>query len=247
MEVLSQRETPSPAEPQPAGDVQETRALWLEVAAVLLIGVVPDLWATVTNLIWPETLLRWPVVPESAYLILRSLEVGGLTLYLIARSGTPWSEFGIVAPRWVADPLWSMVALIASYFAYAFYAAGAAALVPAEALTREWERLAGLFPPPSGPGAAALVVLSSVANGFAEELVMRGYLIPRFERLLGSSVVAVLLTSVLFASYHLYQGTFGAGSALVHGLVAGALFCWTRRLWPIAAAHALWDIESLLG
>lgn len=244
---------PAPRSPEPQepagvdGPARETRALWLEAGAVLLIGVVPDLWFALANLIWPETARTWPVVPDSATLILLSFQVSALVLYLMRRSGTPWTSFGLAAPRWISDALWLAAAMLGSYFAYAFYAAGVAAVISFEAQNRELERISGMFSSAAATGESLLVGIAYVANAFAEELVMRGYLVPRFERLLGSSLKAVLLTSVLFGSYHLYQGAHGAGSALVLGLVYGAVFCWSRRLWPLVAAHALWDLQSLFG
>ena len=68
---------------------------------------------------------------------------------------------------------------------------------------------------------------------------MRGYLIPRFERLLRSTSAAVVVSTALFASYHLYQGTHGVIGAGVTGLVYAVAFCSLRRLWPVFVAHAL--------
>jgi membrane protease YdiL (CAAX protease family) len=250
--MLPEPDPPSPEElpelPEPSGDrerARETFALWLEVAAVLLIAVVPDLWSSLTFLIWPAA-SPWPAAGHYTGLILRSFQVSALVLYLIWRSGTPWAQFGLAAPRGMSNALWFVDAVIAGYFAYAFYAGGVAAVISDEALHRELKRIHGIFPSAATPGEILLGGISCIANGFAEELAMRGYLIPRFERLLGSSLKAVLLSSVLFASYHLYQGVYGAGSALVIGLLYGTLFCWSRRLWPLAAAHAFHGLESLL-
>jgi membrane protease YdiL (CAAX protease family) len=92
-----------------------------------------------------------------------------------------------------------------------------------------------------GEGAPAyfLLLLACLAGGFAEELVMRGYLIARLERLLGSTWLPVLVTSVLFASYHLYQGVNPAIGHFASGLVYAVSFCFLRRLWPLCIAHAL--------
>lgn len=225
----------------------ETRALWLEVAAVLLIGVLPELWTSAMELIWPETVTKWPSAADSTSRFLWSFQTGALVLYLMWRSSTPWAQFGIVGPRGVSDLLWFLAALFANDLVQAFYAAGVDIAVSTETLDRQFEHMAEIFPSPATPGEAALVGISQIANGFAEELVMRGYLIPRFEQLLGSSIKAVLLTAVLFGSYHLYQGVLGAGSALVFGLVYGAIFCWSRRLWPLVAAHTFSNLRAYIG
>lgn len=238
-------ETPI-AEPVPElPPARSRRDLWLEVVAVCFVAVLPDLWSSVSYLLRSQP-PEWTFNEREAYLFFRSVQVSWLVLYLMARSGTPGSRFGLVAPRWIKDSLLAFATLVAAYFAYGFYAAGVFSVVPAETLSRETQRLAELFSPPLAPEQTVLLIVSNVANGFAEELVMRGYLIPRFEDLFGSTVKALLLSSVLFASYHLYQGFYGAGSALVMGLVFGVAFCALRRLWPVAAAHALLNISSTL-
>jgi membrane protease YdiL (CAAX protease family) len=76
---------------------------------------------------------------------------------------------------------------------------------------------------------------------------MRGYLLPRFERLLGSAWRAILITALLFASYHVYQGFRCAAGVFAVGLVYGGSFCLLRRLWPLCIAHAMTDFIGLLG
>ncbi|HEX3128038.1 MAG TPA: CPBP family intramembrane glutamic endopeptidase [Thermoanaerobaculia bacterium] len=230
-------------EPPPA---RSDRELWLEVVAVVFIGVLPDLWNTVGYLVTK------PAGPHSfnaheAYLVFRSVQVSWLVLYLVSRSQEPWSRFGIVQPRLIRDSLAAFGALMAAYFGYAIYASMAMAAFSTEAVRQDTSHLTELFQAPTVPEQTLLVIVAAALNGFAEELVMRGYLIPRFEHLLGSTAKAVVLSALLFASYHFYQGFFGAGSALVIGLVFGTIFGWTRRLWPVAAAHALLDISSRLG
>jgi membrane protease YdiL (CAAX protease family) len=224
---------------------RSTRDLWLEVLAVLFIAVLPDLWSTVGFLVLKPTARS--LNTREVHLVFRSVQVSWLVLYLMARSGTPWSRFGIVAPRWTWDSLAAFGNLITARLCYLAYAAVVMETVSAEALKQDTQRLAELFKAPSGPEQTALVIVACIANGFAEELVMRGYLIPRFEDLLGSSAKAIFLSALLFASYHLYQGYYGAGSALVVGLVFGVIFCSSRRIWPLAAAHALHNILSWMS
>jgi len=50
------------------------------------------------------------------------------------------------------------------------------------------------------------------------------------------------VSALLFASWHLYQGPPGVASTLATGLLYGAVFVSLRRLWPLAAAHAVWNL-----
>ncbi len=82
----------------------------------------------------------------------------------------------------------------------------------------------------------ALIVCGVAAS--AEELVSRGYLIARLERLLGGTGLAVVVSTALFASLHIYQGTLGVVNATVTGLAYATWFCLFRRLWPLCLVHA---------
>jgi membrane protease YdiL (CAAX protease family) len=76
-------------------------------------------------------------------------------------------------------------------------------------------------------------------------LVMRAYLVTRFEQLLRSTPAAVLLSTALFAAYHGYQGKIGLMSVALFGLVYGLCFARWRRIWPLIIAHALQDFVSI--
>ena len=64
----------------------------------------------------------------------------------------------------------------------------------------------------------------AVAIGFSEELVARGYLIPRLERLFHGTTSAVLASAVLFSLFHAYRGIFSMCSALIVGVIFGTAF-----------------------
>ena len=80
-----------------------------------------------------------------------------------------------------------------------------------------------------------LVLVTCFTNGFAEELVIRGYLLTRLECLLRSTGWAILVTTALFASYHVYQGAIGVVGAAAMGLVYAIAFC----LGPASGRSAL--------
>ena len=235
----------SPATPgsvesaQPKGDDSSSRTttwLWIEVLAVLCLAYIPDLFSSTFAYVWRPT--RYPLVYRDLWLIVRSLQVSLPLLAIMALSKDPWSLFGIVRPRWIADiaggcAIW-LVGLVACRFAMT--------LLPPSVL----EPIRHLLTWPKGTPAHLLLLAACVANGFAEELVMRGCLLPRLERLLRSTWLAVLVTTAMFASYHLYQGVPGVAGAAAVGVVYAASFCFFRRLWPLCVAHALADFMPYL-
>jgi membrane protease YdiL (CAAX protease family) len=92
------------------------------------------------------------------------------------------------------------------------------------------------------------LVLSAVASGLVEEVIVLGYLITRLQQLSWSPTQAIVASAVLRGSYHLYQGWGGAVGNVAMGLLFGFLFLrWGRRTWPFVVAHALLDIGAGVG
>lgn len=82
-----------------------------------------------------------------------------------------------------------------------------------------------------------VVVLVSVVAAVTEEVFFRGLLQPR---------IGLLASSLLFGFVHLGYGTvLQVVAPIALGLLFGALYQWTRRLWAPLAAHFLFDLIQL--
>jgi membrane protease YdiL (CAAX protease family) len=97
------------------------------------------------------------------------------------------------------------------------------------------------------PSIVAAIVVSA---GFGEEVVFRGYLFERLQRLFGTSAAArtgiVIFTSALFALAHVKgQGLPGAEQAAITGLVFGGLYALTGELWTVMIVHAAFDLMAV--
>lgn len=92
-----------------------------------------------------------------------------------------------------------------------------------------------------------VLVLSAIRHALVEEIIVVAYLLERFGRFGWSMPLAIMASSVLRGSYHLYQG-FGP---FIGNVVMGILFAWlytkTRRVMPLIIAHALLDIVAFVG
>jgi len=86
-----------------------------------------------------------------------------------------------------------------------------------------------------------LVFVYYLVVGFREELYFRSYLITRLTELTNRRYVAVILSVLIFASIHLYQGWVGVGMAALFGIVASLGFIWSGSVWPLMIAHGLYD------
>ena len=175
------------------------------------------------NLAWVFQLLAW----------------GALGLYLLWRSGFGLSRIGLGRFRWRPDLLGGLgLAALIGLPGLAFYLLSRtlgmnASVEPAE-LYDTWWRI-------------PVLLLVAFANGWAEEIIVVGFLFTRLRQLRISPVAAVIATSVLRGLYHLYQG-FGAGLGnLAMGLVFGYVYVRTGRLWPLIVAHALIDAVAFVG
>ncbi len=92
-----------------------------------------------------------------------------------------------------------------------------------------------------------VLVLSAVRHAIVEEVIVVGYLLDRLGRFGWPAWAAVLTSSLLRGSYHLYQG-FGP---FVGNFLMGLIFCWIYRrfgrLMPLVIAHALLDIAAFVA
>ncbi|MFD9892096.1 CPBP family intramembrane glutamic endopeptidase [Amycolatopsis sp. NPDC059027] len=91
------------------------------------------------------------------------------------------------------------------------------------------------------------LTLSAFGNAFAEEVLVIGYLLTRLRQLGVRENASVFGAAILRGSYHLYQGFGGFAGNFVMGLIFGRLWQKTNRLWPLVAAHTLFDVVSFVG
>jgi uncharacterized protein len=82
----------------------------------------------------------------------------------------------------------------------------------------------------------------SLSAGIAEEIVFRSFLIAALLYASGSMTVAVVVSIVIFAASHAYQGWTGVLRVGILGLVLTIPFLVTGSVYPSIIAHAALDI-----
>lgn len=92
-----------------------------------------------------------------------------------------------------------------------------------------------------------VLVLSAVQNAVLEEVVVVGYLLRRLGGLGWTPGTALVASSVLRGSYHLYQGIGGFVGNMVMGVVFVRLYRRWGRVGPLVVAHSLLDIGAFVG
>ncbi|MBZ5568600.1 MAG: CPBP family intramembrane metalloprotease [Acidobacteriia bacterium] len=165
-----------------------------------------------------------------------------LALAWIRLSRTPWQEVGYVRPKnWIGTVAVGIVFGIAFKF---LMKAIVMPLLGADAINRAYHHWAG------NTAAMPAAVWAMLVAGFAEETVFRGYFFERLGKLfgpgLGAKAAIVLITSASFGlAHYAVQGLAGAEHAAIVGLVLGAIFAFTGRIFLLMIAHAAFDLTAL--
>jgi membrane protease YdiL (CAAX protease family) len=166
-----------------------------------------------------------------------------LVLLWARATRTPWRDLGFVRPA-----SWTRTILTGIAFGVFLKIVLKAIVMPlfgAEPANPAFQYLIGNTA--ALPGILWTVIVSA---GFGEEVVFRGFLFERFGKLIGRSAAAkittVIVTSALFAAVHYsLQGWPGVQQAAVVGLVFGAIYAATGRLWLLIIAHAAFDVAAV--
>ncbi|MBE7490412.1 MAG: CPBP family intramembrane metalloprotease [Planctomycetes bacterium] len=257
-----------PIEPSPPKPEDKTKAgLWVELLVVLALAwlplmvsaaLTPDLFvpaATVLDLPSGGEDTSEPATPSALQerlsnrsdrlyifaelpMIANHIQVLAVMLFLLAlrRHAIPLADAGLVRPRLVRD-------LVAA--AVLFVLATGATFAAEQVLpSNDFEDYR--FYPDAAAGYTVMMV-SLVLNSVMEELVWRGYVMQRLIRLGASTTLAVVVSSGLFASYHLYQGPNAVGVIFIWGVIYALVFRLCRSIWPLVIAHTLHNVLVYTG
>lgn len=177
------------------------------------------------------------------FLLLRMAGLVLLCTWLLRRDGERWMDVGLRRPRrWWIVPL----AMVGG-FAAVLVATGIvlpALGVPAYVSTR---------PSTSGDLAEYLYWAIPVSWGsaaFGEELVLRGFVLDRIQKAIGTpglaaTLTAIVLQATIFGAFHVHQGVAGVVLTGTIGLVLGLVWlAGGRNLWACILIHGLINLIS---
>ena len=174
-------------------------------------------------------------------IILRDAALVSLILFLLWHNGESIDRIG-----WSFRNGWRDVALGLGLFLPLLYGTGL--------LERALQ--AGGFSAPSTPlpsfltakGTAESLMASLlvIVVAIAEETMFRGYLILRLKAVTASPAAAVVLSAVIFALGHGYEGSAGVVTVGVMGLVFAVIYLWRKSLIAPIVMHFLQDFISII-
>ncbi len=220
--------------PQPVSAAEAARDLVLVLGGLYLVKVLLLNIDTLWTYAGPISLVA-------------SLGVAFLCLRLGKES---WSSIGLKRPESIPGMLlWTVVILVATMGVGVVVESAVSSLFgSAEGVLPEVdERFENRFA--NLPGNVLVyfqwVAIAWIVGGFVEELLFRGFLISRFERLFSSApfsiAIAIVLQAVVFGHQHFYyQGMTGALATGTIALVSGTFFVLLKRnIWPLILSHGL--------
>jgi len=208
-----------------------------------LVFVLGTLFAVKTVLLKFDAL--WTYAGPIA--LLASLGVATVCLRL---NNEGWGDLGLRRPKSILVALlWTVGILVVTMaLGIVIESVVASTITPPDGAASEIDqRYANRFADVPGnlPVYLYWLAISWIIGGFTEELLFRGMLISRFERVFSFApfavIIAVILQAVIFGQQHLYYQ--GIGGALATGAIAfvsgGFYLLLKRNLWPLTLSHGL--------
>jgi membrane protease YdiL (CAAX protease family) len=246
----------TPAEAQIAA-LPDRRTLRFEVILVLalslgasglyaLLSLLQGLIATsaplakqATTLYAPQATQAWLDISYQLLDIATELAPVILVAYLLMRSGESMATIGVDTTEPASDAAWSAgLALLVG-------AVGLGLLFAAKDLGINRDLIVG-----AGANRwwdVILLVFQAAGTAIAEEVIVCGYLLHRLRQMGLRDGPALLISSLVRGSYHLYQG-FGGGLAnVILGLFFGRIYQRRGRVLPLLIAHFLIDAVAFVG
>ena len=223
--------------PQPTAVAGPTRRTQLVEVCVFLSLIVPSL---VLSLFIAHG-QHISFLLAAAATICRDLSLVGLILFFLWQNQESLARIG-----WKTTGLLRETLIGVALFPFIY---GTATLIELAGLD---EGLSGLgthlpsFLTPLGPSQYILAFLMVVVVAIAEETIFRGYLLLRFTNTSGSATVAVLLSSLVFAIGHGYEGIAGLITVGTLGLMLALIYLWRRNIVAPVIIHFLLDFLNII-
>jgi membrane protease YdiL (CAAX protease family) len=174
--------------------------------------------------------------------ILRDTGLVALVWLFLWKNGEPLESIGLSSrSRWREIVLGG-----ALYFVLAPVVGSVESLLHAAGISEPSTNLPN-FLTVTGNAELILAVILVAVVAMAEEILFRGYLIRRIAAITGSTGAAVILSSILFALGHGYEGTIGVLTVGVTGLCFALVYLWRGSLVAPVTMHFILDFIGIVA
>jgi len=221
-------------------DPARKKILGFEVVAICFLFLLPVTWNGVVSYFYPHTITLDRGLREQMGRLIFNVSYIVPVLFIMWGSGDGFAKFGLTRMEWWKAMNVAILCLVGMMLVrgvcISFLRSVAPDLVKSSFL---FKHNLGRIPKSALDGSLALAFY--FVGAFAEELILRAYLITRFTELFRSKIYAALLSSALFAVYHCYQGITAVFVVFFHGLLFSLTFLATRNIWPSTFAHTAYN------
>jgi membrane protease YdiL (CAAX protease family) len=173
--------------------------------------------------------------------ILRDLALVCLILFFLWRNGEPVSVVGWRSRHLERNIFFGVVL----YLPLVFVLSLVEQLLSAAGLSQPAVPAPSLFDI-RGRWEIALAVTLIAVVAVSEETIFRGYLTARLSTATRSTTAAVLLSAVIFALGHGYEGSLGVVTVGVMGLAFNLIYLWRKSLVTPIVLHFLQDFTAII-
>ena len=172
-----------------------------------------------------------------------------LATWRLRANSESWRALGLKAPERGGRLALSVVAL------YVLVVAGTLVVIEPLGRAFDWPRLnLAAYAQLQGNSLqfAKVLAIAWTTAAIGEELLFRGFLLTRIERVFGQGALptigAVVLQAAIFGAAHAYLGVRGVATAMLVGVIFGSWFVLRgRNLLPLIIAHGLTDTISVFA
>jgi uncharacterized protein len=215
---------------------EATRKVQLIEVLVFLFLIVPSM--ALSFLTGRQVELRFTEVAISS--ILNNLGLLSLVLYFVWRNDESLQKLGWNFDHLGRDAAWGLILFVPLFFS--------------GNLIESVLEQAGFSAPSRRPSFLAVSGRTQVVVAFsmvivvalAEETIFRGYLLLRLKAVMRHTGAAVVLSSLIFSLGHGYQGTAGAITVFLLGVVLALVYLWRSSLVAPMVIHFLTDFTSIV-
>ncbi len=212
------------------------KAVVLEVCVFLFL-IVPSM--VLSFFVGGEDKISFVLLAVSA--IFRDLALVSLILFFVWRDREPLRRLGLSSK----DLNRNVLLGFALYVPFLFVIGMVTQVLTSLGLSQPSEPSPSYFHV-GGHWQLALAVVLVVVVAVSEELIFRGYLINRLRTATGNTAAAVVLSSVVFALGHGYEGSLGVITVGVMGLIFSLIYLWRQSLVVPIVLHFLQDFIAIV-
>lgn len=184
--------------------------------------------------------------------LLHALILTGAVALLLALARQRWSTLGLGRESPLLVLAFGMLGVVMAYAANTIAVIGYIAITRPDLERLGQSKMQALDPLATIPVAALLPI--ALVVGIYEEIAFRGLLLSRLRAALrarlpasAAAILAVLLSSAIFAFGHAYQGVTGIVQTAAAGIAFAVLALWRKSIWPCIFAHVAIDSFGLIA